>query len=261
MTTTSRARTVLLVIAAATLAAAPAMADQVVFQPRPLVELSGPETPQDFPLHLVLDDGTAEGDVGVGSTTARQFLWFNQFDMPVPELTLEEVWVLFPDGANVTAGGAIDLVVYHDPDGNPGNGATRVATWPATVQVADGATFSIYEVPSQLRLDGGGDVLVGVINRFTESGVSPPTLPAAIDTTSSQQRSWIAVWSGDPPDPPLLPADQTFSLVDDFQPGNWMIRAFGTPVLDNPVPAMGWPGVAALIVLLAAAGALVARRL
>jgi len=259
MTTATRSHTVLLVIAA-TVLAAPAMAEEVIYQPRPLVELSGPELPRQVVLQLILDDGTAEGEVGVGSVTARQFLWFNQFVMPTAPMRLAQVWVLFPASNNVPVGGAIQLVVYHDVDSDPANGASLVASWPATIVVADGVTFSIYDLPSPVELTESGDVLVGVVNRFTQSGVSPPTLPAAIDTTASQGRSWIAVWSGDPPDPPILPSDQTYSLVDDFRPGNWMIRAFGTQVLINQVPVVGWPGITVLIVLLAAAGAVLAAR-
>jgi hypothetical protein len=30
-----------------------------------------------FPLQLVLDDGTAEGTIGVNGAASQQFLWFN----------------------------------------------------------------------------------------------------------------------------------------------------------------------------------------
>jgi hypothetical protein len=50
-----------------------------------------------------------------------------------------------------------------------------------------------------------------------------------MDATSSRQRSWIGLYSaGAPGDPPTIPADQDWGLVDTFgAPGNWMIRGFG----------------------------------
>ena len=52
--------------------------------------------------------------------------------------------------------------------------------------------------------------------------------PASLDQTSSQHRSWRGwYWAGNPPDPPTLPADARWSNIDDFLPGNWMIRGYG----------------------------------
>ncbi len=79
-----------------------------------------------FPVQLVLDDDTADGSFGVATQTARQFLWFNRFS-PAAGFHLEEVWVLFPSGANMAAGGAVQIAIYEDPDGDPTNGATLLA--------------------------------------------------------------------------------------------------------------------------------------
>jgi hypothetical protein len=92
--------------------------------------------------------------------------------------------------------------------------------------------------------------------------VTPDTVaPAALDTTSSQGRSWFAVWAGDPPDPLALPPDTLLSRIDDIgQPGNWMIRAYGEAGVPEPgIPAAGAGAVSVLILLIAAAGALVLR--
>ena len=103
-------------------------------------------------------------------------------------------------------------------------------------------------------------MLVGVVDRFVTSGVTTGTNPAALDTTTSQGRSWISLWSGDPPDPPLLPGDGFLDLVDVFQPGNWMIRAFGRSLPRAQIPVLGRAGMAGLIALVALAGILLIRR-
>ena len=64
--------------------------------------------------------------------------------------------MLFPVG-DAVAGDAIQLVVYHDPDSNPTNGATLLLAQAATVQIADGNTFSIYTVAPDLQMPSGGE--------------------------------------------------------------------------------------------------------
>ena len=219
--------------------------------------------PSTYPVQLVLDDDSSDGAFGVAGQTARQFLWFNRFS-PAAGFHLDEVWVLFPSGANMTAGGAVQIAIYEDPDGDPTNGANLVTTFNATIQAADDNTFSIYPVAGSPVIPSGSDLLVGVVPRFIVSGVTPPTFPAAVDTTASQNRSWVAAWSTDPPDPPVLVPvpDQTLALVDTFVPGggNFMIRAFGTPQPVTEVPTLGELGLATLAVALLGAGLLVLRR-
>ncbi len=219
--------------------------------------------PSTYPVQLVLDDDSSDGAFGVAGQTARQFLWFNRFS-PAAGFHLDEVWVLFPSGANMTAGGAVQIAIYEDPDGDPTNGANLVTTFNATIQAADDNTFSIYPVAGSPVIPSGSDLLVGVVPRFIVSGVTPPTFPAAVDTTASQNRSWVAAWSTDPPDPPVLVPvpDQTLALVDTFVPGggNFMIRAFGTPQPVTEIPTLGGVGLAFLALALLAAGALLLRR-
>ena len=227
------------------------------FRFEPLAE-SGealPPPPDNFPVQLILDDDSVEGSFGIGFPTARQFLWLNQFDRGDAGLfDLEEIWVLFPPGVNVVPGADVDLVVFRDSDGDPTNGADLLATIPATIQVVDGVTFSIYPLAPAVEIPAGGDVLIGVINRFTETGVDSETLPAALDTGPSQGRSWVATWIDDPPSSPDLPPDGDLLPVDGFQPGNWMIRGFGTEVPTIEVPTLGATGLGVLIALLAGAG-------
>ncbi len=216
-----------------------------------------------YPVQLVLDDDTSDGAFGVAGQTARQFLWFNRFS-PAAGFHLDEVWVLFPSGPNMAAGGAVQIAVYEDPDGDPTNGANLLSSFAATIQAADDNTFSIYAVPGSPTIPAGSDLLVGVVPRFIVSGVTPPTVPAALDTTTTQSRSWVAAWSSDPPDPPVLVPvpDQTLALVDTFLPGggNFMIRAFGTPQPVTEIPTLGGWGLAALALVLLSAGGLILRR-
>lgn len=234
-------------------------------QPQP-GELAGPPLPPAsvFGVQLVLDDDGVEGTVGVADASgALQFLWFNRFAQPPgPGFVLEEVWVLFPAGAGVGVGDAIELAVFLDPDGDPATGADLLATFDDTVQAVDGATFSVYPLAAPVTVDEPGDVLIGVVPRFIQTG-DPPTSPAAIDQTASQGRSWLAVWTGAPPDPPALPPDSLLALVDDLGPGlggNWMIRGFGTELQVLEVPALGGPGLVGLAALLLLAGLVVLIR-
>ena len=97
-----------------------------------------------FPVQLVLDDNGAEGAIGVGGATARQFLWFQRFSPAGVNLELAEIWVLFPSDPEIAPGAAIQLVVYQDGNGDPTDGATLLAVFDEVVQVADDATFTVY---------------------------------------------------------------------------------------------------------------------
>ena len=104
-----------------------------------------------------------------------------------------------------------------------------MGTYNVTIQNVDGTTWDNYTLGTPLLLGGPGDVLIGAINRWVNSCVTPSQWPANIDQTASQGRSWIGWWNADPPVPPALPPDNTFGLIDSFgYPGNWMIRASGT---------------------------------
>ena len=241
--------------------AAPAVAVELdwIFETTAPTDQTNPPLPP-YPIQLILDDDAPEGVFGVGAQTAQQFLWFNRFSIPGP-FSLQEIWVLFPAGTNMTVGQEVQLVVYLDPDGDPSNGADLLTTVTATIQAVDGVTFSVYALGSPLSIVDSGDLLVGVVERVVESGVTSPTAPASIDTTSSEGRSWLAVWTGDPPDPPLLPPDGIYTPVDVFQTGNWMIRAFGSQEQLPAVPDVDPRGIGLLVLLIATAGWLAVRGL
>ena len=202
---------------------------------------AAPWAPQG-PVSLVLDDGSAEGNIGVNDgVDGVQFIWLNRFtpdpaDFP---FQLEQISVIFGDeGVNV--GDAVDLLVYEDTDGDgdPSN-ATLLATYHETVQAADMVTWNDYILPAPLPLYGPGDVLIGVINRYQPgTGGGLLDYPAAIDETASQYRSWAGWWTVEPaPDPAILPPDAAWGIIDDFGiPGNWMVRGSGSTLEVDLVP-------------------------
>ncbi len=81
-----------------------------------------------------------------------------------------------------------------------------------------------------MLLEGPGDVLIGVVNRYGSEGLND--FPAALDQTASQGRSWAASYlAGDVPASPTLPADEQWGTIDSFGfAGNWVIRGQGTTV-------------------------------
>lgn len=104
----------------------------------------------------------------------------------------------------------------------------------------DGNTFSIYPIPP-LIVDSG-EILLGVINRYFETGVDvPPTESAALDTTASQDRSYVAYWTGDPPPNPEFASAEGVVVLDGVNSGNFMIRGLGT--LAPAVVLRSRPGV------------------
>jgi hypothetical protein len=116
-------------------------------------------------VNLVVDDGSANTNIGVTSGGQRQFLWFNRFT-PSPAdypFQLEEIHLLFSSGVGVDVGELIDIYIYQDTDGdgNPGTGATVAASFNNVPIVTLGA-FSMYNLTTPLQLNGPGDILIGV---------------------------------------------------------------------------------------------------
>jgi hypothetical protein len=187
------------------------------------------------PVNLVLDDGTVEN--GIGLTAGGQFVWLNRFtpdpaDFP---FVLDQVSMLF--GNTVTVGDDIEIVIWQDTDGDgdPSTGTEVLYYEWFTVLYNDDLTWNDFVLSSPVLLTGPGDVLVGAVNRSGAAGDGK--YPASIDQTASQQRSWVGIYAaGDPPEPPTLPADSDFLIIDDAGlAGNWTMRASGfTGGLDVP---------------------------
>jgi hypothetical protein len=188
-------------------------------------------------ISLFLDDGSVENAIGIVGGTSS-FIFFNRFT-PDPSLfpfELTSYQVFFPSAIGVTVGDEINLFVYEDADGNPANGATLLLNYPATIKALDAWNEYVPVLAEPLLIKGPGDVLIGI-----EALETPGTdyLPASIDTTNSQQRSWIGNSFLDP---------GSVGIIDSFgYPGNWMIRGYakstGTtrylylPFMFKPLPS------------------------
>jgi hypothetical protein len=185
------------------------------------------------PVQLVLDDGIVDNSIGIGGTW--EFVWVNRFT-PAPAdfpFNLNQVQIYFPTDGNVNVGDDIIIVVYENTSGNtdPAVGSNFLASFPATVQAT--GSWNVYDLASPVLFDGPGDVIIGAI-AMTVPG--SPYWPAAIDTTATQARSWAGWWlTSPPPNPPTLPADDSWGLIDGFGfPGNWMVRGYGETAVDIP---------------------------
>lgn len=257
--------------AIAALAALPVVAQRDL-EPRierlpPRVVAPPPPDPATLPVQLALDHDTADGRFGFGAVTSQQFLWIDAFDRSAwSAFDLRQVWVLFPAQADIAVGDPFQIAVWRDPDGNPANGAVLLATYPARVGAVDGVTFTVVTLPTPLLVADPGDLLVGLVDRWVASGVDPAARQAALDLTAPSTRSWVALWTSDPPDPPQLPGNLLTARLDTLLPpdqtGAFLIRAYGSAAQTVEVPALGRAGRAALPLLLAAAGvvALALRR-
>jgi hypothetical protein len=186
-----------------------------------------------------VDDGSMNDSLDINrSSAAYQFIWLNRFTPPADAFPfqLKQISVIWPTG-QATVGSAVELAIYEDTDGdgNPIN-ATYLASYTVTVQTVDNTTWNTYILPQPVILSGPGDVLIGVIDRFVNNGSSAVAYPVALDTSTSQDRSWIGWWAADPPHPPVLPPNDTFSTIDALgAPGNLMLRGSGDSItLDVP---------------------------
>lgn len=179
---------------------------------------------------LILDDGSR--DDALGLTAGGQFVWFNRFT-PSPAdypFTLNEVQILFGAGVGVNVGELVDIYIYEDTDGDgdPATGATFLGSQlNATVQAVDDATWSVYALDTPVVFNDPGDVLIAVVNRT--AGIGAGTYVAAMDMTTSNGRSWIGLYTGNPANPPTFPADNLWGTVDSLGfAGNWMVRGFAS---------------------------------
>lgn len=188
-----------------------------------------------FDVELILDDDSAENNIGIGGTL--EFIWLNRFT-PDPSdypFTLDFLMAYFSEDGMVQIGDNMAFAIYENTTGNsdPAVGSNFLASFPFTVMgLNEWSAIDISTTP--VMFNGPGDVLIGVI------GLEVPGTsywPAAIDQTTTQQRSWAGWWTtSPPPDPPVLPPDEDWVLIDVYFPGNWMIRGYGDFASSTPTP-------------------------
>ena len=176
-------------------------------------------------VELVLDDGSAEDSIGL--TAGGAFVWFNRFTPNPAALPfyLDEVLTIFNN--TVAIGDEMQLVVYSDADGDPTNGAAYLGGETFPVANNDFVSWNSFALSDPILIEDPGDVLIGFVNRSGAAGYND--FPAAVDMDSSAGRSWVALYSGDPPAEPPLPSDGEMAVIDDLGlPGNWTIRGMGS---------------------------------
>jgi hypothetical protein len=191
------------------------------------------------PITFILDDGTIENSIGF--TGMFPGIWLNRFspvngDFPIQ---LNQISILFPDptlGGRDLTGLAVDLLVYVDADrDNDPSNAVRVFRQATTVQVANGTTFSNYNISSLITTPG--DLYIGFSDTYN-TGQPPASFPAPLDEGASQQRSWAVGNGTSPPDYDDLGNNAAVLIIDDAGfPGNWLIRGAGDTQAGGPCPS------------------------
>ncbi|HEX9989789.1 MAG TPA: S-layer homology domain-containing protein [Chloroflexia bacterium] len=185
----------------------------------------------DAPVTFQLDDGTRENQVAfTEDSTEYAALWLNRFTPSSSSfpITLQSISVFWPPSSSggTLVGKQATLLVYRDADGDNGpSNATLVGQ--QLITIGSLQTFETYNV--NMTIPGpGGDIYVGFENTYARDGYSPALYSASIDTTQSQQRSWVvANADNSPPDINNLGSNDQLGLIDSFgMPGNWMIRAY-----------------------------------
>ncbi len=158
--------------------------------------------PGQYPVQLVLDDDTWESILGVGgahrpAVPVVQPLFFARAPSPSKRSGCCSRRVETVAGRRHPAGG---LPRYRrrsrerrPPARPPSPPRCR---WPTTTP------FRSTPWPRRSRWPSGGEVWIGVINRWVVPGVTPLSTPATIDTNSNLGLSGFATWAGSPPDPP-----------------------------------------------------------
>jgi hypothetical protein len=212
-----------LVMAAGVAGAAELSASGVIQNP---VTVEPDRAPGD-PVNLVLDDGSVDNNIGIGGTS--EFLFVNRFTPTEFPIQIDHVQVWFSDGVNMAVGQTFDVYLFANTSGNtdPAVGAVYVGGQTGnTITALDSWTDITLTTP--LEFAGPGDVVVVVVHRLIP-GTS--IYPAALDQTATQQRSWSGWYTtANVPDPPTLPPDSTWTLIDAYFPGNWLVRATGSVV-------------------------------
>jgi hypothetical protein len=96
------------------------------------------------------------------------------------------------------------------------------------VTIASLDSFLDYTVNANIT---SGDIYVGFEDQWAESGYTPLLYPAAIDTDSTNNRSYVAAMSNGAPDYTNLGNNDNIGTIEDLSggsiSGNWLIRTSG----------------------------------
>ncbi len=198
-----------------------------------IIEGSGDADETGDPLTFQYDDGMPEGTVGLDGT--HQYMWLTRF---TPEanmfpLTITHVELYWAAQGGVAVGDMVDIYLYENRTSqqDPAEGSTFL--YKETVRIGAVDTFETYVLTEPVVFEGPGDLMVGV-GAITTPGSTYHA--SALDISSSAGRSFIGWWSTEIPEEPTLPPNEAWFLIDEQQPGNWLIRAYGTTGISGIVP-------------------------
>jgi hypothetical protein len=180
---------------------------------------------------FILDDDNPENSVGL--TNGGTLMWLNRFTPAGGEypFVLAQVDAYIND---LVPGTAIEIWVYQDDDGDPGNGATLIGGWSS--QVVQTGSWNSYLLGSPPAMSGSGDVLIGIV-----ASHSSGQHPASLDQSSSAGRSW---YGGAPGAGGALNLSGTVDSAG--LPGNWLVRAYGVRENCASPSDIGWLSVTPL---------------
>jgi hypothetical protein len=174
----------------------------------------------------ILDDGTQE--TSIGFTGDADVMWLNYFTTTAGcEMinTISLAWGVIDNG------GSCRVILYEDPD-DDGNPDDAVYLTEATTTIVNANTDIFTNVSITPTLVSGGFFVAALTS-------STYMWPAALDQSTTQAKSWIVaefIFGGFDVNN-LMNNDFQPELIDNYYPGNWLLRAEG----EAPnVPLSNW---------------------
>ena len=175
----------------------------------------------------MLDDGTAENSVGLNN--GGDLWWANQFTAAAGGELITKIQVAFGSSATpsgVTIGDTYSVHVWEDPD-DDGNPADLILVSSEVTTISEPPDANLFdEILLSTPAAVSGSFFVGAIISHTTG-----QKPAAFDQTTAAGLSWLAGGTSGSIDPANVQGTATGispTLVDEYSPGNWLIRAVGT---------------------------------
>jgi hypothetical protein len=194
---------------------------------RPPATFYAPDANRDGCLYL-LDDGTLED--GIGLIGNGDIFWMNYFVASPGCQYIHTIWVAW---GYLPAGTPARVILYEDPtdDGDPIDAEFLTDQ---EVLVEDPAT-NIFHPYGIIPTYVTGGFFVAVLNPYSFDG----EYPASIDETVTQGQSWVAAhWVQGGFDFVDLQNNELPPVpIDDYFPGNWLLRAEGSA---TPIPLANW---------------------
>lgn len=189
-----------------------------------------------------IDDGTAELTVGIDP--GEDTIWMNTFPVAPGGERITSISAAFgrPGLPQSLNGLVVTALLYEDPDGGSPQNAVLKASADGVISLANTNLFNSFPItPTEVH----GNMAVAILFR-NETGSNRPI--SALDRTPPDLagRSWTGFTENGMNEANLLsiPAGQFMTIEGFGFPGNFMVRANGTPVPE--------PGVATMIAVVVA---------